>query len=195
MGAAGRYARVQQRHCNLCPTQPEVVVRQGKEKVMKKLLAALALTTVACATPALADVGVSIRIGEPGFYGQLDIGDYDRPRIINSRPLLISQRYRHSAPVYLRVPPGHQRNWSRFCGRYDACYRPVYFVRDEWYRDVYSPRYRHEHARNWRDDRRDDRHDGRRDDRRDDNRGNRDDWRDHRDDPRGNRKDNSRDRH
>jgi hypothetical protein len=34
--------------------------------------------------------------------------------------------------VYLRVPPGHRRNWSRFCGRYDACGRPVLFVRDDW---------------------------------------------------------------
>ncbi len=159
---------------------------------MKKLLAALALTSVACAAPAFADVGVSIRIGEPGFYGQLDIGNSDRPRIINSRPVLVTHRYRNLAPVYLRVPVGHQRNWSRYCGRYDACYRPVYFVRDEWYRDVYSPRYRRDHARG-----RDDRPDHRRDDRRDDRRDQRDDPRrdDNRNDNRGDRNDGPRDRH
>jgi hypothetical protein len=45
-------------------------------------------------------------------------------------------------PVYLRVPPGHRKHWSKFCGRYDACGRPVLFVRDEWYTNTYVPRYR-----------------------------------------------------
>lgn len=156
---------------------------------MKKLLAALAITSAAFTSTAFADVGVSIRIGEPGFYGQLDIGGYDRPRFINARPILVRQRYRNPAPLYLRVPPGHQRNWSKHCARYDACYRPVYFVRDEWYRDVYSPRYRREHGRDWR---RDDRRDERRDDRRDDRWGGRDD---HRNDGRDNRGDDHRDDH
>ena len=48
---------------------------------MKKFIVALALTSAAIAAPAFSAVGVSIRIGEPGFYGQLDIGDdYYRPR-------------------------------------------------------------------------------------------------------------------
>ena len=46
------------------------------------------------------------------------------------------------APIYLRVPPGHQRNWGRYCANYGACGQPVYFVQDNWYRDVYSPYYR-----------------------------------------------------
>ena len=150
---------------------------------MKKLLVALALTTaVATAAPAFADVGISLRVGEPGFYGQLDIGDvyYGRPRLIYSEPVVIERRYRSSAPIYLVVPPGHARRWKDYCGRYNACGRPVYFVRDDWYRNVYAPRYRerhfhdwhdhdrHNHGRNdphdrhnWRDDRRDDRHDHR----------------------------------
>jgi hypothetical protein len=132
---------------------------------MKKLFIALALTASAVAAPAFADVGVSIRIGEPGFYGRLDIGDYDRPRIINSRPVIVTRGYQYESPIYVRVPPGHQRNWKRYCDRYDACGRPVYFVRDEWYRDVYAPHYRkaHERDRDWRDGRRDDRNDGRHD--------------------------------
>ena len=146
---------------------------------MKKLLAALALTSVACAAPALAaDVGVSIRIGDPGFYGQLDIDSGYRPRVIYSQPVVIERRYRNLAPVYVRVPPGHERNWGRYCGRYGACGRPVYFVRDDWYRNDYAPRYRERHYSNWRDDRRDWRAD-RRDDRRD--------WRDDRHDNRHDR--------
>ena len=52
---------------------------------MKRLLfaAALAVATV----PALAaDVGVSISIGQPGFYGQIDIGGYPPPRVIYREP-------------------------------------------------------------------------------------------------------------
>jgi hypothetical protein len=45
-------------------------------------------------------------------------------------------------PVYLHVPPGHAKNWSKHCYRYDACGRPVYFVQDRWYNEVYVPRYR-----------------------------------------------------
>jgi hypothetical protein len=140
---------------------------------MKTLFAALALTTAACAAPAVADVGISIGIGEPGFYGRLDIGDYGRPRLLYSQPLVVVQRYRNPAPLYLRVPREHSRQWKRYCGRYNACSRPVYFVRDEWYRDVYVPRYRQVNTRNWRDDRRDDRYDhryDRRNDSRDDRR-------------------------
>jgi hypothetical protein len=133
---------------------------------MKKLIVALALTIAAAtAAPASADVGISIRVGEPGFYGQLDFGDryYGRPRLIYSEPVVIERRYRHLTPIYLVVPPGHARRWPSYCGRYDACGRPVYFVRNDWYRDVYAPRYRARHARDWRSDRRDNRHD-RRDD-------------------------------
>ncbi|MET0281147.1 MAG: hypothetical protein ABW278_08485 [Steroidobacteraceae bacterium] len=159
---------------------------------MKKLIAAFALAAAAVAGPALADVGVSIQVGEPGFYGRLDIGGY-QPRLVYSQPVLVDRRYRDYAPVYVRVPPGHQRDWNRYCGRYDACGRPVYFVRDEWYRDVYAPRYRqqHHHDRHddrWdrRDDRRDNRYDAR-NDRRDDRHDNRNDRRDDRRDNRDHR--------
>jgi hypothetical protein len=124
--------------------------------IMKKLIAAFVLASVAVAGPALADVGISIRVGEPGFYGQLDIGGY-QPRVVYSRPVIVERRSRHESPIYVRVPPGQERNWRRYCGRYDACARPVYFVRDDWYRNDYSPRYRQQHSR--------DRHDGRRDER------------------------------
>ncbi len=132
---------------------------------MKKLLAALALTTAACAAPAFAaGVGVSISIGEPGFYGQLDVGSADRPRLINSRPVVVVSRYRNLAPIYLRVPASEQRNWKRYCDRYNACMRPVYFVRDDWYTKDYAPRYRQSHGYNGNGhddhhDNRDDHHD------------------------------------
>ena len=89
-----------------------------------------------------ADVGVSISIGEPGFYGRIDIGDYPRPRIYYSEPVYIERGARYREPVYLRVRPGHSRNWKKYCREYGACGERVYFVNDDWYRNVYVPHYR-----------------------------------------------------
>jgi len=111
---------------------------------MKKYLLALAMLFTVPAVQA-ADVGVSVSIGQPGFYGQLDIGDYyPRPQVIYTQPRVVHVvPYEvRPAPLYLRVPPGHAKHWSKFCDRYDACDRPVYFVQDSWYNQVYVPRYR-----------------------------------------------------
>lgn len=133
---------------------------------MKKLIAAIALAAAACAAPAFAgDVAISIRIGEPGFYGQLDLDNGYRPRVLYREPVVLDRRYRNYAPIYVRAPREQSRNWGRYCGRYNACGRPAYFVRDDWYRDVYAPRYRQQHGRDWRNDRRNDRHDEHRDNR------------------------------
>ncbi|HMB74180.1 MAG TPA: hypothetical protein VKQ06_11455 [Gammaproteobacteria bacterium] len=141
---------------------------------MKKLLGIVALTIAAYTSPALADVGISVRIGEPGFYGQLDIGYVAPPRLLYSQPVVVVERYRHVEPIYLRVPYEHSRRWNRHCARYNACARPVYFVRDDWYRDVYAPRYRRVHSYEWREHRVGVRHDGRHDRRqRDKHRGDR----------------------
>ena len=35
-------------------------------------------------------------------------------------------------PVYLYVPPGHQKNWAKHCAHYNACGQPVYFVKESW---------------------------------------------------------------
>ena len=45
-------------------------------------------------------------------------------------------------PVYMRVPPGHQKNWAKHCAKYNACGVPVYFVREDWYQERYErPQY------------------------------------------------------
>lgn len=111
---------------------------------MKRFLSALAL--VAVAAPAVADVGVSVSIGQPGFYGRLDIGDYyPAPVLLYPQPVIIQRGPMMPPPIYLHVPPGHAKNWAKHCRRYDACGRPVYFVQDRWYNDVYVPRYREQH--------------------------------------------------
>jgi hypothetical protein len=127
---------------------------------MKRFLiaAAVAAATASLAAPALAaDVGVSISIGEPGFYGRLDIGDYPSPQLIYSRPIVIEQESSYGPPIYLRVPPGHAKHWRKHCREYNACGERVYFVQDNWYNREYVPRYQEHHQRDHRDNRRDER--------------------------------------
>ncbi|MFA5243280.1 MAG: hypothetical protein WC392_13000 [Sulfuricella sp.] len=123
---------------------------------MKRFLIAAVLAAATVTTPALAaDVGVSISIGDPGFYGRLDIGDYPPPQVIYRQPRVIQRVPMDRPPVYLRVPPGHAKNWSKNCRKYNACGERVYFVKDSWYNREYAPRYREQH-RDRRDERRDD---------------------------------------
>lgn len=91
-----------------------------------------------------ADVGVSVSIGQPGFYGRIDLGNVPQPQLIYSAPVIIQQVPVGVVrqPVYLRVPPGHEKNWGKHCYKYNACGQPVYFVQDSWYTNVYAPRYR-----------------------------------------------------
>lgn len=109
---------------------------------MKKLLA-LALTACAIA-PAFAQtsVGVSIGINQPGVYGQINIGNFPQPRVINVQPIVIAPRGPQIQPMYLYVPPGHQKNWRKHCARYNACGQPVHFVHEDWVRERYAEEHR-----------------------------------------------------
>ncbi|MFM9887439.1 MAG: hypothetical protein ACKVQT_30815 [Burkholderiales bacterium] len=140
---------------------------------MINALVALLLAALVASPSFAADVGVSITIGQPGFYGHIDIGQAPPPQIIYSRPVIVVQQPVAVAPrpIYLRVQPGHEKNWRKHCYRYEACGYPVYFVRNDWYENVYVPHYReHRSDRHDRHDHRDrydrdDRRHGDRDDR------------------------------
>ena len=101
----------------------------------------VALLGAMITVPALAaDVGVSVSINQPGLYGRVDIGRvptppvlvYPQPVVIVQSPVAVVQQ-----PIYLRVPPGHAKDWRRHCGRYNACGQPVYFVQEGWYQQHY----------------------------------------------------------
>jgi opacity protein-like surface antigen len=112
---------------------------------MKRILFAIMITLVAATAAHAADVGVSVSVGQPGFYGRIDIGGFPQPEVIYARPVVVRPApVVFTQPVYMRVPPGHAKNWSRYCDRYNACGHPVYFVRDRWYKEVYVPQ---NHAR------------------------------------------------
>lgn len=143
---------------------------------MKRILMAMAMTIAAATLSAPAFAQVSVNIGQPGFYGRIDIGGFPPPPLLYPEPRMIHRVPVSRPPLYLHVPPGHARDWRRHCRHYGACGERVYFVQDNWYRDEYAPRYRERHGHR-------DRHDGYRDDHRRDHRN------DYRDDHRG------RDRH
>jgi len=115
---------------------------------MKRI--ALLTLAVAAVAPSWAatNVGVSIGIDQPGAYGRIDIGNFPQPAVVYPQPVVIAPTpvAVYQRPIYLYVPPDHQHNWGRHCGRYGACGQPVYFVQERWVR---------EHHRRGHDDDRD----------------------------------------
>ncbi len=87
----------------------------------------------------------------PGVYGRIDIGNAPPPPLIYAQPIIIQRPpvLVQQAPLYLHVPPGHAKNWSKHCAKYNACGQSVYFVKvrgDEDHDDD------HDGAREWRKD-------------------------------------------
>jgi hypothetical protein len=103
------------------------------------ILVSAALLALSVLPAAAADVGVSVSISQPGVYGRIDIGKFPQPQVIITQPVLIRQPppqvVVQPEPVYMWVPPGHQKNWRKHCWRYSACGTPVYFVQDGWYHE------------------------------------------------------------
>src|SRR5262245_28690583 len=92
---------------------------------MKSAFVAAAITLL-MGSLALADASVSVTMGAPGFYGRIDMGSlpfphppaliFPQPVIIRPVPVgVVAPR-----PVYLHVPPGHEKHWDKHCAAYHA---------------------------------------------------------------------------
>jgi hypothetical protein len=114
------------------------------------MVAALAISCLSFNNEAIAQASVSV--GLPGFYGVINIGGYPQPQVIYQQPRVIEYAPDDQPPIYMRVPRNHRRNWRRHCRYYNVCNQRVYFVRDDWYRREYAPRYQEQHG-NHGDDR------------------------------------------
>lgn len=137
-------------------------------KLFAPIAAAAVLAAAMVSQPAAAAGSVSVEIAQPGVYGRVIIGD-SRPAVIYEQPVIVAPaRYAPvRRPIYLYVPPGHQRKWDKHCHRYEACGQPVYFIREDWVRERHAQRrpqrveHRqarpHPHAQPQRQARRDDR--------------------------------------
>lgn len=104
----------------------------NKPQVLRWVVSATALCASSLAAHAQ-DVNVSIGVSQPGFYGRIDVGNAPPPPVIYAQPVIITPSpYSHvRRPIYMRVPPGQEREWGRYCAHYAACNQPVYFVRDQ----------------------------------------------------------------
>ena len=96
------------------------------------------------------DLGINVILeGEvaPGVYGRVELGNNSHPDIYYPQPVVIVQepRYAKYKPVYLHVPPGHAKHWSKHCQEYHACERPVYFVKSVEYEESYQREHAHDH--------------------------------------------------
>ena len=99
-----------------------------------------ALAVAATAASAQTSVGVSVSVAQPGVYGRIDIGNMPPPAVIYERPIIYSPMpvVVQQQPVYLYVPPGHQKKWGKHCAKYNACGQPVYFVKESWVQQRYD---------------------------------------------------------
>ena len=81
------------------------------------------------AAPATIHLSVGGEIS-PGVYGNVQFGNAPPPPVFYPQPRIIVSQPEHASaqPIYLHVPPGHAKKWSKHCHKYNACGQPVYFV-------------------------------------------------------------------
>ena len=89
----------------------------------------------------IAQAEVTFSIGDPRFYGRIDIGARPPPPVIYADPIIVTPSHVVGPPIYMRVPHRHAKHWRRHCRDYGACGGPVFFVRDSWYQREFAPRY------------------------------------------------------
>jgi len=122
------------------------------------LLTAIAGTMIAGASVVQAgDLAVGVNISgqvAPGVYGEVQLGNSSPPPLVYAAPVQIVRVRNAAPPIYMNVPPDHARYWRAHCRHYNACDRPVYFVRSA----EYEPGYRRHDRRYDRDDHRYDEH-------------------------------------
>lgn len=81
-------------------------------------------------------------MGQPGFYGRIEIGNAPQPPLLISNAVMGNPGVYTGEPIYMHVPPAHAYGWSRHCQLYGACDWLVYFVDNDWYANVYVPGFR-----------------------------------------------------
>jgi hypothetical protein len=102
-----------------------------------------ALTFAGASVGRAGDLGINVILSgqvAPGIYGQVQLGNASPPPLVYAQPMLIEPVEAPPPPVYLHVPPGHAKNWRKHCREYNACNRPVYFVRSAEYEPDYDRR-------------------------------------------------------
>jgi hypothetical protein len=131
----------------------------SKHSIQLALALGAAGAALAAQASTASNVDVNVVIGgviQPGVYGRVEVGTrpppvlYPQPVtitppvivrqpvivqpqiVVQQAPVVVTQ-----SPIYLHVPPGDSKHWSRHCREYNACNQPVYFVRND-YRAYYD---------------------------------------------------------
>lgn len=121
---------------------------------MKTVSAFVACTLLLITAPfsVASDVNVGVTISgeiQPGVYGQVNIGTTPNYALLYPQPVVITAPPAYGVPVhavYMHVPPGHAKHWSKHCHKYNACGRPVYFVKSAEYDHEYDSRHDDHHS-------------------------------------------------
>lgn len=107
----------------------------SKPALVGACAALLALTEAAAGAPGATakDGWRNLTTGgplKPGLYGRIEVRDA-KPPLVHAKPVVAKDTQGAGArePVYLYVPPGQLRRWTEHCAKWQACERPVYFVR------------------------------------------------------------------
>src|SRR5579864_6357176 len=114
-----------------CVAQPE---SRGVSMSMMRFLVLPALFAAAIPLAQAQNVSFNATISGPvvpGVYGQLAIGNAPPPPVVYAQPVVAQPApvvvgAAPVEPIYLHVPPGHAKNWHKYCHQYHACDRPVY---------------------------------------------------------------------
>lgn len=93
-----------------------------------------------------AQADFNVTIGDPGYNGQIYFDNGQQPKLMNETPIIAYPG--PPQPIYLRVPLYVYQDWAHYCRDYHACYTPVYFVQNDWYKQYYIPWYHNRYPYN-----------------------------------------------
>ena len=103
---------------------------------MKRLWTAAGLLGAALAASASTQERphANVTAGGPlraGVYGRIELRGATPPPVVRPQPVVVTAPVEgvSADPVYLYVPPGQVRRWAQHCAKWQACDKPVLFVR------------------------------------------------------------------
>lgn len=73
-----------------CPLPAKVT--PSFARLSATLLATAATASALAPIPARAQVGFSLQVGQPGYFGQLNVGNLPPPQLLDSNPVTVVQR-------------------------------------------------------------------------------------------------------
>src|SRR5215210_291895 len=94
--------------------------RLGGSTMLIRQISMMMLLTACQGTALASNVSVTVNVGDPRYYGRIDVDGYPAPQLAYSEPVIVARPAREVArePLYLRVPPGHAKHWDKHCRQY-----------------------------------------------------------------------------